>query len=231
MNKGVIVGSVVLAVSAFAMTALAQVDIASTTPQEVATTPEATSTTTDSASSTPAIENATSTPPTETTPDTAAPVDESTSESEGMVEGAATSLVPASATVQSISALQDAYFEKNGKYLQVLPSGDLPDYESGTVAEKLGAGIPAGARVDVYESPEGFGYQITYEDKDTIYTVGFGPEAADRTYSRQVPFVVASSTLVVSDTTATSTTSAPNSAATTTETAPTAPATTSQMAI
>ncbi|OGG50463.1 hypothetical protein A2763_01670 [Candidatus Kaiserbacteria bacterium RIFCSPHIGHO2_01_FULL_54_36] len=102
--------------------------------------------------------------------------------------------ITTSTTVEDISALQESYYQKSGKYLQILPGNQLPEYESGTVAEKLGANVPADVRVDVYAGPQGKGYQITYEEEGTIYIVGFGPEAEHRTYSYPAPTPSATST-------------------------------------
>jgi hypothetical protein len=41
--------------------------------------------------------------------------------------------------------------------------------------------------MEVYESPHGKGYQIMYEDDGALHSVGFGPEAADRTYTFEPP--------------------------------------------
>jgi len=37
-------------------------------------------------------------------------------------------------------------------------------------------------RVDVYETPVGFGYQVITYEKDVLKSVGFGAEAEERTY-------------------------------------------------
>src|SRR3989344_3383535 len=120
MNKGLLIGVVGLAVSAFAMTALAQVDTASTstTPLlEVATTTEARST----ATTTVSTSTASTTPPAS---------ESATVIKETPTTAAAIASTPA--TAQGVSALEDAYFQKNGKYLQVIPGNQLPEYESGT---------------------------------------------------------------------------------------------------
>lgn len=219
MNKIALAVGSVLVVFALAMTALAQVDTASTSTvaEEVATTSE--SIVTDSASTTPIAEELASTIATEVASDIASTTDESTPVPEGTAP-VAENAPPMSADVQAVTALEEGYFAKNGRYLQVIPGNKLPEYESGTVAEKLGANIPSGVRVDVYEGPKGFGYSVTYEDKGTIYTAGFGPEAADRTRSFPVPIVVSSSTEAVSESLAAPADAAPDSAAASTTTAP-----------
>ena len=55
---------------------------------------------------------------------------------------------------EEIGLLENTYFAKHGKYLQVLPNNKLPDYENGTVQSKLGKTIPDNCSVDVYENPQ-----------------------------------------------------------------------------
>ncbi len=95
--------------------------------------------------------------------------------------------------VHSVALLEESYFVNHNKYLQILPDNQLPDYESGTVAEKLGSTIPANMRVDVYESPAGHGYQISYEENGTSYSFGYGPEFESRTTARPIISNVSSS--------------------------------------
>ncbi len=226
MNKGVIVGFVTLAASAIAMTAAAQIaPMGTSTPSEepASTTEEVTSisTTTGSvlgASTTVATPSADQEPVLEQSSDPRADrVQENAREGigegdpqviplAGAVSTSSTTesnltapAVTVAVTAADVTALEDGYYKKNGRYLQILPGNRLPDYEEGTVAEKLGAGIPTGMRVDVYESPKGFGYQIIYEDSGTLYTVGFGPEAEDRTYAYSLPVPSATSTSPVTE--------------------------------
>ncbi len=56
----------------------------------------------------------------------------------------------------------------------MLPGNALPAYESGTVSDDLGKNIPDNARVDVYESLGGDGYQITFQQNGTEYSYGRG---------------------------------------------------------
>jgi hypothetical protein len=88
------------------------------------------------------------------------------------------------AALADVTALQDAHFKKNGRYLQVLKGNGLPDYENGNVSEKLGKNISDKAWVHVYEAPGGKGYQVMYEDAGVLYSIGYGPEAAERTFER-----------------------------------------------
>ena len=196
MNRRALVGLGILVVSTVAMTALAQEATSSdlidllTSTTSTSTTIAADDSTTTSSSTESVVGEASTTEP---VADVASL--EIASSTAGIVEAASTSTVNiGSTTVEQISTLEESYFVKNGKYLQVMPGNKLPGYESGTVIGKLGKNIPAGARVDVYDGPKGLGYLITYEDAGTIYTIGFGPEAANFTSSRPVPVIVASST-------------------------------------
>lgn len=81
-----------------------------------------------------------------------------------------------------IAGLEETYRRQTGKYLQIQPGNALPAYESGSVSEKLGKTIPDNMRIDVYEAPQGRGYQITYEEGGILHSIGYGPEAADRTF-------------------------------------------------
>jgi len=83
---------------------------------------------------------------------------------------------------------------KYGRYLQVMPGNTLPSYESGSVQAKFGKALPENIRIDVYTSPHGQGYQIYYEENGVAHSVGYGPEAADRTYTIEFPKPAASAT-------------------------------------
>ena len=180
MNKGILVGSASLLVLGVAMTAMAQVATSTeaTTPEVVT---EETSAPVAEEATEPAAESAGAEQPTEAVEGPA--VASTTPEMTPMIESEPVAV----SSVEGISSLEDSYFGQHNKYLQILPGNALPDYESGTVAEKLGATIPADARVDVYEAPGGKGYQITYVEEGTAYTVGFGPEADSRTHSYALP--------------------------------------------
>ncbi len=93
------------------------------------------------------------------------------------------------ATLSEIPSLEDAYFASNGKYLEVWKGNTLPDYTTDTLSKN----IPAGAEIHIYESPRGHGYQIIYEDAEGKHSVGYGPEAFDRTYT-EAKFVSSTST-------------------------------------
>ena len=74
-----------------------------------------------------------------------------------------------------------------GSYLRVLSGNTLPSYESGSVQSKFGKALPENIRIDVYNSPHGLGYQIYYEENGVAHSVGYGPEAADRTFTIEFP--------------------------------------------
>ena len=94
----------------------------------------------------------------------------------------------------TISDLENEYFLKTGRYLQVLPGNQLPDYETGTVKQKLGKDLPTNVTIHVYESPKGMGYQVITDEADRTTSVGYGPEAADLTWERLKPALIASTT-------------------------------------
>lgn len=211
MNRLVLATGSMLVVFALAMTVLAQeatstepVDAFASTMTEQATTTDAiaaiseATTTSDSV----VVEEATTTQAASSTDETPLVLGESAPTAAELTSTGTTPAIivenratePSSIEAQDIASLEDSYFAKNGKYLQIIPGNLLPDYETGTVIEKLGANIPADARVNVYESPKGFGYQVVYQDMGAVYAVGYGPEAADRTYSYPVPTISASST-------------------------------------
>ena len=101
---------------------------------------------------------------------------------------------PAAASVGEIATLEQEYIAKYGRYLQVMPGNTLASTESGSVQSKFGKPLPENIRIDVYESPHGKGYQIYYEENGVAHSVGYGPEAADRTFTIEFPKPVASAT-------------------------------------
>lgn len=92
------------------------------------------------------------------------------------------------AKVKDVATLQERYFAKEGKYLQILEGNRLPHYEQGTVTAKLGVPVDAKYAVDVYESPNGRGYRIRWEDESTIYSIGYGADAVKYTFT--VPKII-----------------------------------------
>ena len=98
------------------------------------------------------------------------------------------------ASVTDILIAQQAYFQANGKYLQIKEGNALPHYEAGTVEQKLGKNVPTNIKVDVYAAPTGRGYQLYYEDAAARYSVGVGPESASRNYIISKALFVSSTT-------------------------------------
>ena len=75
-----------------------------------------------------------------------------------------------------------------------MPGNTLPSTESGSLQSKFGKALPENVRIDVYELPHGKGYQIYYEENGAAHSVGYGPEAADHTYTIEFPKPQASAT-------------------------------------
>lgn len=94
----------------------------------------------------------------------------------------------------TIASAEDAYFQANGKYIQILPGSRLAPYDTGSLSAKIGANIPADIRVDVYESDKGKGYQITYTDDTGYHSIANGPEASSRTVFVPKPVLIATTT-------------------------------------
>jgi hypothetical protein len=135
--------------------------------------------------------------PTATTPDSTTTTATDTAAS-GEVLGASTSESPsvaiAAISAAEVASLEDNYHRQNAVYLQVLEGNHLPDYESGSVAQMFGKYIPNNMRIDIYEAAQGDGYQIFYEENGVLHSLGAGPEAADRTFTREPAAVLATST-------------------------------------
>lgn len=91
------------------------------------------------------------------------------------------------AYIQSVIDKQIQYFEKNSRYLQILGGGRLPEYESGSVVEKLGAALNSRIVVNVYEGPKGKGFQVIYKDENITKAVGYGPGSESLTYTWETP--------------------------------------------
>jgi hypothetical protein len=96
------------------------------------------------------------------------------------------------ATVQDIALKQEEYFQKYGTYLQVLEDGSLPVGMNGTVKNKLGIAVPF--RVDTYGDKRGQGFQLILEDASGTVSIGFGPEATERSYIQLKEIYAASTT-------------------------------------
>jgi len=74
---------------------------------------------------------------------------------------------------EEIAPIQQEFFEKEGKYLQ----------EKG--------------KVNIYESPKGWGYQIIEITKDAVIYTGYGINSED--YSFVIPLVTATTTISISE--------------------------------
>ncbi len=98
------------------------------------------------------------------------------------------------ATFAAIAAYEERYFGVYGTYLQVLPGNAMPEHMKTSLLKEFDAVFPDQVLVNVYESPEGKGYQIVYTDSSTIKAAGYGPEAARFTYSHKLESRGASST-------------------------------------
>jgi len=206
MNKNVLIALPLIALLAVGATALAQV-----TDNASSTEIEATTTVSTETLESPDASVATTTTPVEGATDASTSDEVATSTTgeatttpevsqEVAVPVKATLPTPTAnsvATAQDIAGLEAGYFKQSGKYLQILPGNQLPGYETGAVTDKLGAAIRSDARVDVYESAGGAGYQITFQDGNTVYSFGYGPEWVERTYAYAIPTAEASSTPAV----------------------------------
>jgi hypothetical protein len=84
-------------------------------------------------------------------------------------------------------ALEQEHIGRYGRYLQVMPGNTLPSTESGSVQSKFGKALPENIRIDVYNSAHGVAYQIYYEENGVVHSFGYGPEAADRTFTFEYP--------------------------------------------
>src|SRR3990167_11310377 len=86
-------------------------------------------------------------------------------------------------TLPDIEKAENSYFQKNGKYLQIV-RGELPHYENGTDKSKLGIDVPANVSIHVYKTSKGEqGYQVVTENPDSIGSIGYGVQAAEKTYT------------------------------------------------
>src|SRR5713101_8125653 len=131
--------------------ATSSVPVASSSPTEIATPASTTATssivtqqlstsTPTDASTTPVFNIAASSTTADIATSTASTTSASATTTSASTSGVTTG-TPQAATstlASDISALEDAYFAKNGTYLQVLPGDVLPPYENGSVANQLG---------------------------------------------------------------------------------------------
>lgn len=87
---------------------------------------------------------------------------------------------------QAISLEQDKFFAENGRYWQGLPhkGGLKPHYEAKgwDAFNSLSSDLLFEITVNQYVAPDGAGYQIIFKESGTTTSIGFGPEADNRTY-------------------------------------------------
>lgn len=87
-------------------------------------------------------------------------------------------------TPDTVLALQETYYAAHGEYLQVKRGSALPERHKGTVKQKIGVDLPPNMEVHTYVTPEGKkGFQVLWEDNKGRHSVGYGPEAADLTWT------------------------------------------------
>lgn len=180
--KGVVVGMTLVAVALLGLQyAIAQTQEATSTPPVVEETAAPTKTEATTTEANGEEQNVAS--PTESTP-------EAQPEAPTVSLPDQAAIAAKEAAMGEVTTLQDEYFQKTGKYLQILKGNGLPDYENGNVTAKLGKNISDKAWVHVYEAPGGKGYQVFYEDNGIMYSIGYGPEALERTFQRSTAIPV-----------------------------------------
>jgi hypothetical protein len=96
----------------------------------------------------------------------------------------------ATTTLEDMQALYDKY----GEYIQVTKDGRVL-YRNQEVDEAMFKNkIPDNVEIIPYLSPEGDGFQIITRTDTTETSVGFGPEAAERTYEFDFPLTLPNTT-------------------------------------
>ena len=90
-------------------------------------------------------------------------------------------------SLQEIQAAQEAYLHQTGAYFL---STDNKDPRA-----ELGKSLPEGYQLYTYIRPdESRGWWIEYTDGDTLYSIGYGPDATERTYTKKIELWNASTT-------------------------------------
>lgn len=93
--------------------------------------------------------------------------------------------IPDKPTLQQIEQSQEQQKSKSGKY-------SYTDFGGRVDGQKL----PDNMRVNEYETWDGqFGYEIRIEDAKREISIGYGPQAEERTWQRIKPIEVASGTV------------------------------------
>ncbi|OGG50302.1 hypothetical protein A2763_01405 [Candidatus Kaiserbacteria bacterium RIFCSPHIGHO2_01_FULL_54_36] len=109
----------------------------------------------------------------------------------------ATNMTPDLAT---INTAENAYFAMHGKYFQVLINNQLPEDQTGVLADYVDPkAVPMNTAIDTYVGPQGSGYAVrwtipaTMREEGAINSVGYGPEALSRTFTEIIPILQVSS--------------------------------------
>ena len=85
-------------------------------------------------------------------------------------------------------------YAKYGEYIQVTSDGRLLVKGTEVTEATLSSKLPAGVKIDVYNGPQGNGYQIVRETATATISTGYGGEALSRTYTIPKQIVTASTT-------------------------------------
>jgi hypothetical protein len=105
--------------------------------------------------------------------------------------------------IQRVADEQSTFYDKKGRYLQILEGGRLPEYESGDLQTDFDTSSLGHISVNVYDGPSGKGFQVVYRDKYVVRATGYGPDAAIFTYTNSlVPDNISSASSTVTTTTA-----------------------------
>lgn len=94
----------------------------------------------------------------------------------------------------SIENEQALMKEKYGDYVQVTKEGKVFNKDTLVVEDSLKSKLPIDTEINVYDGPRGKGYQIINKTDTQIIATGYGPDAADFTYTVDLPVPIASTT-------------------------------------
>lgn len=109
------------------------------------------------------------------------------------VGGGASMSKAMSATSSDIQTAEETYKTKNGKYLQVLPNNTTVNGVLTKTA--LGADVATGITIHEYTSPDGKpGYIKMWSDKKGRYSIGYGSNAEQYTWTYLYPTSTATTT-------------------------------------
>lgn len=83
--------------------------------------------------------------------------------------------------LSDVEQAQEVFKAQHGTYLQILPGNTIPDRFHGAKLEKQ---VPDNMEIVAYETPSGeVGYQVLYANSEGSFSVGYGPEATERTWA------------------------------------------------